>query len=403
MAMQIRRENGRMVANRTGWERLTDDRGRYRVFGLPSGSYLIVTSTDARTSGGSATELRGFAQTYFPGTTNIESAQPVLVQAGQELTGLDLSFGAAPTVRITGTALDHEGQPLIGRVLLAISGHSGAVRVEPLEASVDTDGSFEFAGVAPGDYVLQAIGQQGFGHGPEFGVASVSIGDREPAPLTVRASEGTTLEGRFVIEGVPEPDLRALSLHAITTDSDRGLKGGRGPEGLAVHNDGRFYLTGLFGAMRFSLPDASPGWYLKSLTINGIDATDVPFDFGWMGGTVDGAEVVLSTTGATIGGTAIDREGRPARAFAVVVFPTTREWWYAGSRHVKQRRSGAGGAFDIGGLPPGDYWVAAVDRLPAGDWQIPEVLDTLVPGAIRVSLTEGQRRSIEVRLVRRFF
>ena len=46
-ALRLRQQDGRTVAASAGWPRLTDDRGRFRVFGLPPGSYLIVASLDA--------------------------------------------------------------------------------------------------------------------------------------------------------------------------------------------------------------------------------------------------------------------------------------------------------------------------------------------------------------------
>ncbi|HKH71817.1 MAG TPA: carboxypeptidase-like regulatory domain-containing protein, partial [Vicinamibacterales bacterium] len=43
-AMRLRQVGARTVATAAGWPRLTDERGRYRVFGLPPGWYLIVAS-----------------------------------------------------------------------------------------------------------------------------------------------------------------------------------------------------------------------------------------------------------------------------------------------------------------------------------------------------------------------
>jgi hypothetical protein len=52
-------------------------------------------------------------------------------------------------------------------------------------------------------------------------------------------------------------------------------------------------------------------------------------------------------------------------------------------------------------LPPGDYFVAAVDRRRAsednGEWMNPELLDSLTPGASRITLAEGQKISVSPR------
>jgi hypothetical protein len=396
----VRETEGQFVAIATGWARITDDRGRYRVFGLPAGSYVLAVSTEAEASGSDRAAQQGFVRTYFPGTTRIDGAQRMRVQTGEELSGLDVSIAATFTARVSGRVLDGAGEPLEGRVQLAISQHSSAITAEAMTASVGSDGTFEFSSVPPGDYVLQAISEPGFGRPPQFGVEAVVVGDRNPPPATIHTSSGTTLEGRFIVEGVAELPFRALAIHASSADLDRGPRAGRGPSGLAVHDDGRFYLTGLHGPMRFSATSLPDGWYLKSVMIAGADVTDVPFDFGSIERTLEGAEIVLSTKGATIAGVATDGPNTRASNFVAVAFSTSRDTWFTGSRQVKQQRSTGDGSFRIEGLPPGDYWVAAVDRLEPGNWLTPENLGALVPAAARVTVREGQALSTDLRLFR---
>jgi len=153
--------------------------------------------------------------------------------------------------------------------------------------------------------------------------------------------------------------------------------------------------------MRFSATSLPDGWYLKSVMIAGADVTDVAFDFGSVEQTLEGAEIVLSTKGATIGGVATDGPNTRAVNFVAVAFSTSRDTWFNGSRQVKQRRSDANGSYTIEGLPPGEYWVAAVDRLEPGNWLTAENLDAMVPGAARVTVREGQVLSTDLRLLRR--
>jgi hypothetical protein len=153
--------------------------------------------------------------------------------------------------------------------------------------------------------------------------------------------------------------------------------------------------------MRFSATSLPPTWYLKSVTIAGSDVTDTPFDFSSSAQTLSDAEIVLSTKGATIAGVVTDGTSTRASNFVAVAFSTSRETWINGSRHVKQRRSEANGSYAIEGLPPGEYWVAAVDRLDPGNWLRPDNLDALVPSAARVTVLEGQVLSTDLRLLRR--
>jgi hypothetical protein len=399
-AMRLRQVDGRTVAAPGGWPRLTDDRGRYRIFGLPPGSYLIVTSLDATEPTLDRRSVVGFAPVYYPATARIESAQTVQVEFESAITGVDLAFAASATARVTGKALNAAGDPLPGRVALAVSTRSGVVAPEPRFARIERDGSFELTDVPPGDYVLQALGERAPGVAPEFGSEYITVAEHNAPPLTIRTAPGATLEGRFSSESRTAMPMRAQALHAAPLDSDRSPPDGRGPEGLAVHDDGRFYLTGLFGPMRLTYP-APAGWYLKSITIGGVDATDQSFDFGFGDQVFSDAEIVLSNTGASIDGTVSDVADRRGAEFAVVAFSVNRANWFADSRHIRWATARPDGSFEVRDLPPGDYFVAALDAQPPGDWQAADGLDVLVQRASRVTVREGQARTVTLALTRR--
>jgi hypothetical protein len=55
----------------------------------------------------------------------------------------------------------------------------------------------------------------------------------------------------------------------------------------------------------------------------------------------------------------------------------------------------------VSALPPGDYWVVAVDRLEPGELQDAEVLETLARSAQRITLYERQRLVRDLTLVQR--
>ena len=72
---------------------------------------------------------------------------------------------------------------------------------------------------------------------------------------------------------------------------------------------------------------------------------------------------------------------------------------------MKIARSDAHGAFVVRDLPPGTYFVSAVDRQRAseenGEWLNPELLESLAPGAASITLTEGQKLSVSTKLTSR--
>jgi hypothetical protein len=70
----------------------SDDLGRYRIFHLPPGEYVIVV----RTSGGIGPIVQGqslgFIETYHPGTQSRDEAARVRVRAGEETAAGDLQL-----------------------------------------------------------------------------------------------------------------------------------------------------------------------------------------------------------------------------------------------------------------------------------------------------------------------
>src|SRR6185436_15440457 len=121
-----------------------------------------------------------------------------------------------------------------------------------------------------------------------------------------------------------------------------------------------FFGLGLFGRLAFALNSApDENWYVKSFTINGTDVADSGFDFGTQPGTITDAEIVLSRNGASITGRRVDaRAGGPG--YFVLVFPPSFDGQPPVSRRMKFTRSATDGSFRVGGLPAGDYLVAAV-------------------------------------------
>jgi hypothetical protein len=153
--------------------------------------------------------------------------------------------------------------------------------------------------------------------------------------------------------------------------------------------------------MRLSAPGTLPGWYLKSITIGGVDVTDRPYDFGSAEVTLSDAEVVLSNNAAGIAGTIERQPGARFAGATVIAFSVDRTGWYDQSRHMKWQSSTGSGAFEFAGLPPGEYFVAAVDASVPVDLQAPDTLESLVPRAARVVAREGAVSRVTLSLIRR--
>jgi hypothetical protein len=268
----------------------TDDVGRYRVYGLPPGQYIVSAASGQVTPFrlGQLTpiqpgpDLSGYATTYFPGTTNAGAAKLVLVRQSQDLTGLDFALAPAPTVTISGKRIGSDGQPLGGSLRLVQSQRSGAIVTSAAGARTYGDGRFEFPNVAPGDYVIQAdLGKSDTGVEGDFVSQFVTVNGNDVPDVLLEATPGSTISGRVVFDGdgTPPPG-RALTIVPSRADLDRTpLSGGSIAPG-DVRQDLTFVMTGIHGPRRLALDRRPPDWDLKSVIANGVDVTDAALSFG---------------------------------------------------------------------------------------------------------------------------
>jgi hypothetical protein len=425
----------------------TDDRGHYRIHGLVTGTYYVVAHDEPPEAfssrvtvapiasrgvtpgagrgageGGRAPAMIAPADvphaplTFYPGRPFLTEAVPVRIRPGMDLAGVDLVFTPTPGARVEGTVIDALGRPVEAAVSLVPSQRSDAL-APPLRVTQSaSDGRFAFVHVPPGNYVVQAsVGRMSAcravpglavlcdGATPggtwQFGTSFVQASGTDAVTATVQTSRGSSMTGHIVLEGGDHASLSPADFALVALPVDRDTS----PAGLqprtVVMGDGRFTMTDLHGTVRLASVETPAGWYLQSMTIDGIEAVDRPVTFG-PGGTRTGVEVTFSAGGAEIHGRVVDDGRAPVANAAVVVFPADAARWHDWSRSMVATGSGESGHFVVTALPPGEYWVAAFDRSDAaidGDWRNPEVLHRLTAGARRVTVRPGSRASTEVR------
>ena len=173
------------------------------------------------------------------------------------------------------------------------------------------------------------------------------------------------------------------------------------PWTVRLNDDWTFEITGLTGPVRFAAAAATPaGWWLESVYVDGVNAADQPVTFGAPDRSRSQVEIVFSSPAAEIAGRVLDERDEPIRRYEVVVFPVDRARWDAGSRYIRTARPAAEARFSVPSLPPGDYWIAAVESLSDIAVRDPEVLSRLIGAARRVTLSDGQRLTTELSVSR---
>jgi hypothetical protein len=382
--------------------RLTDDLGRYRLYGLPPGQYIVSAAVGQVSS----EDIPGYGRSYFPGTPNAADAQFVTVALMQDVVVGDLPLSKATTVRVAGTVHDPSGKPETtpGALTLAPSQHSPSVIDVAVGARIDADGTFVFPNVAPGEYVIQTYRSRlPVYPGGEFGALTVNVGGSDVTGLTLQTFPGSSVAGRIRFDDAPDPAAMPkpsdVEVAAIPADVD--LSPATNPPSTDARAGWTFELEGLNGPHRLQVVRAPTGWTLKAIRVNGIDVTDKPMAFGTRDQSLANVEVVMTNRGTALSGTIADDRGQPAPGATLVVFSTDRGAWYDASRYLRHAMAGPDGSVKVAGLPPGSYYASAITRMPAGGedaWQDPQFLESLMAGASTVSVADGQTPALALRL-----
>ena len=157
---------------------------------------------------------------------------------------------------------------------------------------------------------------------------------------------------------------------------------------------------------RASIRDLSPGryvlqvdthgtWIASSALLDSRNVLDEPFTLE--PGTTSELLVTLTKSATSLEGVVRNRAGNTAAGADVLIFSTDRRFWTPASRRIRLVRARTDGHYDVPLLPPGDYAVVALDDVDP-DSVNPDRLQSLLAGAARITLLEGQTQSLSVRI-----
>jgi hypothetical protein len=414
-AMRYQFVNGERQLVNAGRTVTTDDIGQFRLFGLMPGDYIVrATARSAQPIAAvlaAVEEPSGYPLTYYPGTPDLAQAQPVTVGLGQELTSV--AFPLAPTrlARVSGTVTSSTGTPLAGAVVLArplAGGGAGPMNVgggNPVRA----DGTFTINNLPPGDYMLEVQQRprsiENFQLGNlsqlEFASVPISVAGSDISGLTILTTTGVTVSGRVVFQGQAgeKASTRGIQINAVAQQGRAPIMSfaGRALGGGRVNDDGTFQIRGLAGPQTIRATGLPAGWAVRSISIDGADITDTPFEFR-PGDDVTTLVVTLTNRISDVTGSVRDVKGSPVADFVLIVFPEDAKLWRPQSRYVVTTRPNQNGTFSIKGLPPSRYFAAVVPSLENGLQNDPAVLEQLRPTASPFTLGDGQTLNLNLQM-----
>lgn len=403
-ALQVRYEAGRRwLTPANASSGVTDDLGRYRIHDLPPGEYVVSAIAGQVLKG----EIPDYARTFYPGSSNAAEARFVSTGLSQEVTGIDFALSRTRTASITGTALNPAGgRATKGVLVLQPSQRSSAATFVSTSAEVSTDGTFEFRNVPPGRYVIQAYaGRPNLNNEGEFGAVPVTVNGTDISGVVMQTSLGSTISGhvRFeAFDGSKTPALPRGNLTVSPVPVDFDLSPQEGLSLAQISLDGSFRLSGLNGPRRLQVSSVLPGWALKEIRVNGTDVTDQPLPFGRPDQSLSGVEVVMTDRVSELSGVVTDDRARPAPGSIVVVFPVDRDRRYPSSRFLGRAVADENGVFAVIGLPTGNYYAVAVERIPLDGqeaWQEPSFLESITARASALTLGDGEKARVTLRVI----
>jgi uncharacterized protein (DUF2141 family) len=442
VVLEHRTTNGRRMFVPIPSSSLTvDDRGEYRLYGLPPGSYVVgaaapfpqqaaarptsaaevrwAQSASGPTTGAGATPLPLLqapvmpVPVYYPGTADPDSAEPIEVGPADERTGIDLILQTVTAAQVDGVVLHPDGRPAANSTVLVVRPGTVIMLDSPMRSTrADASGRFVAQSLRPGRYTLfttasSATDGPARGGRGEPGAAAdlwaseaIEVAGRDIEGLRLVLQPGMTLSGRVVFDAAsrppPEPAGVRLNLTARAGDDQPRL----GVPYRAVQPDGTFEFRGIApGAYQLTATVAGgtpQEWMARSAVWQGTDLLE-PFEI--LPGD-NRADVVVTMTDrlTELSGTIFDARGEPAPDFSVLVFPVDRTFWVYPSRRIRSTRPGTNGEFRLTGLPPGDYFVAVLVDTDGLDFGDAGLLDEVSVGSVRVRLAEGEKTRQDVRL-----
>ena len=383
---RTRIEGGSRRLKAVGAADLTDDTGAFRVYGLPPGDYYVAASL--RIAPIDSIVETTYAPTYFPGTGDLAEAQRIKLGLGTEATA---TFPLLPVLRtrISGVVMNGAGSPADAFLSLVSEGSEFGV---PIGAGGVTrsDGAFTMADVEPGRYVLKATLR---GDGPDESAAMpLTVDGSELTGITLVTGRPATVRGTIAADAGATRSMPSDLLNVVAFSSHESgtvIDSGEGP---------KFELSNLSEPFHLTIEGLPADWVVKQITVNDTDALDNAIELS--PGQPAAARIVLTDRLTEVTGVVptIDQ----TNATVIVVFPENSSKWGYRSRYMRRVEADARGNFRILGLPPGEQYLAfATDYLEEGEHLDPEFLNGIRNVAVPFSLSEAEKRALELKVVER--
>ena len=405
--------SARQRANVVGSPRMsatTNDIGEFRLAPIGPGSYLLValSGTDWDVLRPTRPQTGGFVA--WPAASSLDDAQPLVVDAGQTVSDVELRLYPLQPVRVTGTVLLPDGKPAdgasltIGQMLAFEHGSSGGT------GTAVQNGVFSIA-LLPGTYEFRATSREHdpveTSHGTQIrprasAIQRVTVSETPLENVVIQLAPPRRISGRLVFDGAgaAPPPMKTARVNVAYAQSLCEFSSS------TVNDDATFSLYA--SGDRCFVAAGVSGWQVRSVQHAG---RDVLFEGLSMTDERPLDDVVITFTDrvSKLSASVSNAKGLPAEEFVVVAFPAdkarrpTRMTSIPGLTHRLYRTAGPSlsGNTTLDGLLAGEYLIAAFDTTDLGDVPEPDAewFERLEPVAQRITIRDGEVRTINLKIV----
>ena len=242
----------------------TDDRGVYRVFGVPPGHYKVSIGQGDNNLNGRGRPA--YPTTFYPDAADSSKATVIEIDEGTEATKIDITLSRQTEqgFSVSGRVVDESGKPVanvdieLSRII--VTDHGSSSSGGGTGSRSDSRGEFRLEKLPPGKYSISGYLPEESGTRAE--PVSFDVLDQDLTGLVIKASKGASVLGVVVIEGAKDSSvMAALSQSYISAYvRNEGLQS-ESSQSARVKPDGSFRISGLHaGIANFSL--YTPGKWL---------------------------------------------------------------------------------------------------------------------------------------------